>query len=251
MKRVFIIVLCLLINTCVTFGQEVDPISTDRPDQTEGSSTVPKGFFQAEIGLLYGNTNDKFPIDIYAIPSALFRYGITPRIEARLITEYLSFKDKSASQSGLAPIAVGSKVNVLQENGVIPEVAILGHVSIKDAASEIFRQNYFAPDIRASLSHTLTEQFSLGYNIGLEWDGYTGKNNGLYTVAIGYSISDHFGTYAEVFGLILKGETINGLDAGFTYLLSSNTQLDISAGTGISEKDKSYYISVGFSSRFK
>ena len=38
-------------------SQETSPIQTDRPDQTESSSIVPAGMFQAETGFLYQKNN--------------------------------------------------------------------------------------------------------------------------------------------------------------------------------------------------
>lgn len=50
-KLIGITVIFLILANGSIYAQT---ISTDRPDQTEGSSTVPKGSFQIETGLLFG-----------------------------------------------------------------------------------------------------------------------------------------------------------------------------------------------------
>lgn len=74
-KYVFSIVTVLLMICNITVvGQS---ILTDRPDQTEGSTSVPKGSFQIETGVLIGFNNiDDISRRVFAGPSSLFRVGI-------------------------------------------------------------------------------------------------------------------------------------------------------------------------------
>ena len=67
----------------------MDPIRADRPDQTESSFLVPKGYFQVEMGFSITDTDPGF---IYAYPAGLWKYGLTDNFELRLITQYIPYK---------------------------------------------------------------------------------------------------------------------------------------------------------------
>ena len=87
-----------------------------------------------------------------------------------------------------------------------------------------------------SFSHTLSQRFSVGYNVGVEWDGETAVPGYFYSAVLGVQITDQLGGFVESFGLMPeKGDEEHLLDAGLTYLLSPNFQLDISGGLGLSD----------------
>ena len=71
-------------------------IITDRPDQTEASSTVSKGSLQIESGILLGfnESNSEIERQILA-PTTLFRYGLTKGIEIRVLNQFESVKNQT------------------------------------------------------------------------------------------------------------------------------------------------------------
>ena len=72
---------------------------TDRPDQTEASSVVPKGSFQWEAGLVVMNTEmDDHSMRSIAAPSNLVRIGVTKWFELRVFNQYETIKDRSSEE---------------------------------------------------------------------------------------------------------------------------------------------------------
>ena len=64
-------------------------IITDRPDQTESSSTVEKGALQIESGFLVGFEGDySNSITQLLAPTTLFRQGISNRFELRIVSQF-------------------------------------------------------------------------------------------------------------------------------------------------------------------
>jgi hypothetical protein len=60
-----------------SFGQITAQLVTDRPDQTESSSTVGKGNLQIESGIFVGFEGDNmFSTRQILLPTTLFRYGL-------------------------------------------------------------------------------------------------------------------------------------------------------------------------------
>src|SRR5688572_11512822 len=119
MNRVLIF-LCLSISGFVNsgFGQtdslmvadsmpQMDPIRADRPDQSESSFLVPKGYFQVEMGFSITDTDPGF---IYTYPSGLWKYGLTDNFELRLVTQYITIqREPNPDVNGFLPLAAGFK----------------------------------------------------------------------------------------------------------------------------------------------
>lgn len=238
----------LLIVSTSIYSQTSEPIQADRPDQTETPAIVPKGMFQVETGFTFqkNNTISKS----CTLPSTLWKYGVNENFELRLITEFLSEEISNTKLNGVSPIYVGFKVKLADEKGIIPKTSFIGHISLPNAASKEFKTDFFAPEFRFVMQHTLSAKFSLSYNLGAEWDGFSAEPTFIYTNAVGYSISNKLGSYIEIFGFIPQNTKSNhSLDGGITYLINNNFMVDLSSGFGISKNAPDYYWALGFSFR--
>ena len=222
-------------------------IVTDRPDQTESSSTVGKGELQIESGILYGTAKDDFfSEEILLAPTVLWRYGIKDKIELRLLTEFASVKDKLTSEkvNGITDLQIGAKIQLLKKENVKTEIAILSHIIIPTAKKALTLDELGTIN-KLSVAHNIGDTFGLGYNIGYDYYGF-GSGNLTYSLALGLSISEKVGFYIEPYGALVEFDNHeSNFDAGFTYLVKDNLQLDISAGTGLNHKMK--FVSIGCS----
>lgn len=234
----------------VTMGGS--PIETDRPDQTETASLVPKGYFQMENGFSIEDTEPGF---IYTYPSTLWKFGVSENFEIRVITEYINIqRAPNPDVDGLLPIRVGWKTKLFDQNGWIPKAALLGHISLPGLASEPFRESYFAPDLRLLFLHSFSNRFTISYNVGAEWDGETPRPDFIYSLSFGSAIFHGLGIYVEGYGSVpqqRKDDNELRFDAGLTYLITQNVVADISGGIGITDNAPEKYIAVGLSYRFK
>ena len=262
MKSNIIILFALLIAINGSAQDEIQKkdygiISTDRPDQTEASNLVPKKFLQIETGVFYETLEvNSFKNEVTTFNTTLLRYGLLDNLELRLGFDFTEISSEFNGRilnnklSGFSPLLVGVKIGVSEEKGMLPEIAFIGHINIPSFASTDFKTKSTSTDFRVSLSHTLSEKSSLGYNIGMAWDGDITTAYYIYTLSYGYSISDKIGTYFELYGDMPEDSSFNHLwDAGLTYLLSDNVQLDISGGTGITKNIQELLVSAGISIR--
>jgi len=242
------VVLFLFSLPLLSLAQNQDPIQTDRPDQTETPAIVPKGMFQVETGFtLQKNDADS---KTNTLPSILWKYGVNENFELRLITEFALEKNDSTTISGVTPVLIGCKIKISEEKGIIPKTSFIGHISLPNMASTVFKADAMAPEFRFTFQHTLSEKVSLGYNLGAEWDGLTAEPTFIYTLTTGYAISNKMGSYIEIFGFAPQKESAShNLDGGLTYLINSNFMLDLSAGVGITDNAPDHYIAFGFSFR--
>jgi len=244
-----IIPLCIFlisINLCNNklSGQE---IITDRPDLTESSSTIPKGSLQIESGLFLGFTSlDGISERQFIAPTTLFRYGVTKGIEIRVFNQLENNKNKMTSEvvSGISDLEVGAKFQLLRKENVNTEIGFISHLLIPTGSEELSNDDYGSIN-KLAFSHELGEKKGLGYNVGYNYFG-SGKGDLTYSLAIAIKINKKAGFYVEPFGEFVEfKEHFSNIDAGLTYLLKDNFQLDFSFGTGINHYMN--FISAGFS----
>ena len=229
---------------CV-FGQLNAQITTDRPDQTEASSTVGGGNLQLESGFLIGfdgetqNSNRQM-----LAPTNLFRYGITDGVELRLLSQFETFKNNDVSIQGISDLEIGTKIQILQNEDKNTEIAFMSHLIVPSGTKEL--SNDKAGSIsKLCVSHAINEKMGIGYNVGYNYFG-EGKGDLTYSLAFGIGVNDKVGIYIEPYGeLVELDQHVSNFDAGVTYLANENLQFDFSFGTGINKRMN--YISVGLS----
>lgn len=228
---------------------QLPPIQLDRPDQTECPFIVPKNYLQLENGFLMQRLNNGSRY--YTFPSTLWKYGVNERFELRMITELVTLKNKDGSLTGLNPITLGFKANLLAEKGIIPHTSFIGHITTSKWGSRELHTSTIAPSFRFVMQHTLSEKLSLAYNLGARWNGEDPEPTYLYTLTSGISITGKLGCYIELYGFAPeKDRAEHSVDGGFTWLVNNDLMLDISASMGITDNAPDHYVALGISYRF-
>jgi hypothetical protein len=248
----------------ITYAQDQADLVTDRPDQTESAEVVPKYTLQIETGVFH-EWEDKSE-DGYIINAdyggTLLRFGFHRILEARLGTGILQTRDKlpgmePVEQHGMAPLVLGMKAKILNENGFIPDLALIASYQIPKTGHEDFSSETLIQTYIASFAHTLTGNLGLGYNLGLVHGPGSTTNTLIYSLVMGFSAGDKLGIFLETYGSkIWMGGSQHvfvpldtRVDAGITYLVRPNLQLDLSAGKGLSINAPKGFISTGVSWR--
>jgi hypothetical protein len=224
-----------------TFCQELE---TDRPDQTESPSIIPKGFFQLETGPILERAYSEINLSLF---SSLYRYGVSDNFEFRLIHE-LSIKN-FGSFEGQQPelefsdITFGGKYRFLKSDA---QLALMAYLVIP-SGSDNEGSKKLGIVTKLALAHDLSENAEIGYNIGYNYLG-SGKGDLTFTTSLGLSITTGTGFFTEIYGSVndLK-KTEFFYDNGFTFLIKENFQIDFSFGTGISSRYN--FVSAGISWR--
>ena len=228
---------------------------TDRPDQTESSAVVPRGYFQIETGVTYSDEGSASRTLEY--PGTLIRIGLMKRLELRLGTQGFVSELEGNETTGYGDSEIGTKLYLWQERGWRPEAALLTSVSIPTGNSA-FSTRHADPSFRFLFSHSLTETVSLAYNVGAAWEtvatssGSATLSDVEYTLAAGFALTDRLGAFAELFGdtpLSSGDGTALSVDGGFTYLLRPNIQFDVALGAGITDEAPDWFLTAGVSFR--
>ncbi|MCP4975833.1 MAG: transporter [Maribacter sp.] len=235
--------------------QQLDMI-TDRPDATESPNVVPKGFLQVETGAYHESFEESgLKTDRNILNTTLFRYGLLDNLELRLgwdfidETNYINNIKSDNRLSGFSPLLLGMKVSITKEKNCWPEIGLIGQLQLPFTAGDDFKPKTTGSNFIFAFSHTLNDKSNLSYNLGAEWGDESSEMGYIYSTSYGYSISERFGAYIEVYGNI--GEISNSnhfFDTGVTYLLKSNIQLDATIGRSI-DQGQDILLSAGVSFR--
>ncbi len=256
----------LLIFLCVALSMSAwaqSELGTDRPDQTKSSSVVPSGFLQVEMGFerhvlhARGSGIEFLRETTYGAPAALLRLGLVEAVEFRIGMEWqhstlwsdthlLSQDDayyppSERTERGLLPLQVGTKVALFPEEGLRPESALIVMAELPGSASEAFDIDRAIYEARLACSHSLSESFSLGWNLAATFGEGDGHTLGLYTVALGMGVTETLGCYVELYGDFDPRQIPqHRFDGGVTFTPVPTLQLDASAGVALSDPWRPY-----------
>lgn len=246
--RNFTLFTLFLFSVIVVRAQEtpeaLEELVTDRPDETESPSVVPKGSFQSGIAYEeweYSAVTEKE----WTWNTTLLRYGLMENLELRLGTDVVQFREELAGttlqrfETGFKPLLIGAKLAIAEEKGILPETGLLVHALLPFAASEQYRPDETGFDLRFAFSHTINENAEIAYNLGAEWHDDHSRPVYIYTLAFEHDLSDKWGLFVEVYGDIESRESPEHFwDGGLTYLIAHNFQLDAFVGTGINNEQR-------------
>ena len=216
----------VLILFTLTFSNNFAQISTDRPDQTEGTHVLRNGDFQIESGLTFNSDGGSL--------NNLLRIGTFKGIELRFSTNLISdHEDMTGLFPSLDNLEFGAKFKILDKKETLTKISFLSHLSVSTEYSD----NSGGLLNRILVSHELSESFELAYNLG--YSKYFEQDNGLlvYSLVVAKSFGN-LGAFVEIFG-----DSYSNWDLGITYLMKDNLQADISYGQGINNELS--YLSIG------
>ncbi len=239
--------MCFLVAPSVA---QVEPIQTDRPDQTESTALTPVGFVQAEHGVAFEKEGG---VSLIAHPSTLFKYGISDRWEFRWVVEPVTMSSQGAPTTrGILPMEFGTKVYIWEEDDGSSALSLIAHLQMPHLASSAFRGTRVAPLARFTWFTDLGGDWRFAMNGGMEWDAGGGPASAIYTAAIGSSITESLGWYGELYGF-LPVETFpadHRVNGGVAYLINEDVQLDAALGVGLTSDPAPWFVGVGVSYRF-
>lgn len=227
MKNKFLGIIFLL--TSATYAQEVEYINTDRPDQSEGVYTLPKGNFQVEDGFTFSDSG--WANDL------MLRYGLFNGTELRLASD---LKKNKGQKLEVIDVVLSFKQHILEEKGIFPAVTLVGYLTYQNPLKE------WSTDAYIAFENNLSDKFLLCYNLGSS--NFFKELN--VTTQFGYSPVNQLYVYAEYFATFGNQLPSHNMDCGVLYCLTPNFQIDISFGRSIFRQETDWFASTGLSYRF-
>lgn len=238
------------LNTTFLSAQSEEPLSTDRPGEgTDAASVVGAGVFQVEAGL-FREWERWEDYTLLQYPTVLLRYGILERAEIRVASGL--FTNPATTGTGWSSVDVATKVALVEEpRGWLPQTALLVGLTLPQTGSPSEQSRFTQPHLVLLLNHSLTSWLGITTNLGAHWENDSPETIYRYAMSFDISVSDRVGAFAEFYGDLPEASHSDHLfNTGFTYLINNDLQLDLAAGTALTEGAPDFYVGGGVSVRW-
>jgi hypothetical protein len=241
---------------------ELPEMITDRPDITESTSIVPRGWAQLETGGVL--TRETGASKLLAGPATLARIGVASRVELRLAWLGILHRDADGDLEGpcaecdvtaAADGAASIKLLLAERAGAMPDVALLPAVTLP-VGEKPFSTGRVDPALKLLLAGDLARRLEWGANLGAAWLSGGEEDDGRrrllsWSLSLGMDLGGPAGAFLEYFAEDPDGEPAGHLlDAGLTWGLSPEAQLDASGGAGLDSGAPDWFVGAGVSVRF-
>jgi hypothetical protein len=231
-------------------GEIQDPLVGDRPDFTESTETIDPRRVQLEAGA----TAQSGDVDVLAIGETVIRIGLARRWEVRVgANSWVSVDDPSGDESGFDDPSLEAKLRFNPDGEGIAAGLLFGStlaVGDDDIGAEDEQ-----PFVKLLLGGEFSPRLSWGANAGYARASEGGERfdqlSGSFSLGIG--VSERLGSFVEVYGFSEEsegGDTSTYADAGVTYLLNDDLQLDARIGTGVDGNDVDVFLGAGVIKRW-
>ena len=240
----------LMLTPVLLYAQSEEPLSTDRPGEgTDAASVVGAGTLQLEAGLFHERDRQEDE-QCWQYPTGLLRYGLTERVEVRVSSGL--FTNQERMNTGWLPIDVSTKVALVDEpQGWVPQAALLVGLTLPSTGSPSEQARFTQPHVVLLLNHSLTSWLGITTNVGAHWEEDSPETIYRYALSFDISISDRVGAFAEFYGDLPEASPSDHLfNSGFTYLINNDLQLDLAAGSALTEGAPDFYVGGGVSVRW-
>lgn len=237
----------------------------DRPDQTEGPYTIDAGHLQLESSFAeYTHVKDGgTDSELWSVTPTNLRLGLLNNLEADLELEpYLNLRTApsgnfaASRQNGFGDTVLRAKLNLWGNDGGFTAFGLLPFIKVPTATDNL-GNNHVEGGLILPLQINLSDDTSIGAQLEgdlLRNDANTGYGSDLaFSAVLDQHLIGPLAGYVEYVGIlpIRLGETYSAyFDAGFTWLLSTNIQLDIGINKGLTRSAYDYDIFSGISLRW-
>lgn len=242
MNKILPIVFLFLSFAYRATSQATEPVNSDRPDQSDGTYTLPKKFYQLETGFTYGKENGS-----YIFHNTMLRYGLTSKTEFRFLLDY----GKSNGETGIMPVGVSIKHQIVSPKGWLPDITAVGYLRLPFLATNNFRPDKIPASLLLAFQNDLSDKLSVGYNFGSSFDGESADNDWIFTISAGFAPTEVLSFFAEYFSQFSNAsKPAHNMDVGAMWLLKNNLQLDMAIGSTLFKDIKNRFITIGVTYRF-
>ena len=222
-----------LLLTQISVAQ-TETINTDRPDQSDGVSTILKKHFQIENGITIAQKT--------VVNNLMLRYGLASTTEIRRLVDY----GKEFSNYGFKPITFSIKQKLLEQHGILPATSFVGYIAYKKIASKDFSSHELPYELKLAFENEINKLLSIGYNAGTS---NKCKDYG-FSFSLGVAPLEKLSAYAEYFSTIRKGLDEHNIDVGILFTPHPKIQFDIAAGRSLQKSEKRIFATFGISYAF-
>lgn len=246
-KPALVLFALLMLASLCQAQDELPEFPTDRPGYTWGADVLPHHKVSWENGMGYESCPDGS--STITLTSTIIRYGISRNVELRIGTDFLLYKDDLETQFnfGVAPLTIGAKFKAYESTNWLPSIGFLAELQLPYVSSKELTPSHLAPSLYMMFDHSITDWFSLWYNVGAIWNGEIATPQAFLSLALWFELSHNFGAFIETYNYLHPDGNQYMADFSFTWMPSRRVQLDISCDLDFRNLGKYYANGCGVS----
>jgi hypothetical protein len=233
-----------------------DTISSDRPDFVESSQVVGKGRLQLETSLQWERDRAGGVTARTLTTPTLLRIGLGETTELRFETDGRTIEHAGGgTTAGYADTSVGIKWHTADQNGAAPSLGWLLHADLPSGSSAL-RGSGVRPSLRVAAEWELANGFGVGIMPGVGTDNDergARRGYGILAATVGHDITERLHGFVELAAPRIaranRGGTQAVFDAGVTWLVTNDLQLDASVSRGLNGRTPDLGVGLGLSVR--
>lgn len=249
-------------------------LSTDRPDTTESPFTVDAGHFQLELSFVdytYNRRNqDQVTSETLAVAPMLLKVGLLNNVDLQLgldpytrVKEHDRITNQRESADGFGDVLTRLKINLWGNDTMHApgdtSLAIMPFMKFPaaDSGEGGLGNGNIEGGLIVPLAIQLPDEWSLGLMIEIDLNRSAADDRYVvdlvHTATVAHAIIGELGGYIEYAGFanLNQDELYRGyIDAGLTYGLTDNLQLDGGVRVGLTEAADDFGIFAGVSYRY-
>lgn len=239
-------------------------LSTDRPDKTESPYTVDAGHVQIELDFANytrdrdGGGDDDPLVETAGLVPFNLKLGLTNSTDLQLLIEpYVRRRiDDRETESGFGDVTVRLKHNLWGNDGGRTALALMPFATLP-TGSERIGGGTAAFGLIVPLAVGVSDRIGIGFMTQIDLVEDAGEDDFevrfINSATIAFDLTERLGVYAELFaerGTDRRARWAVTGDAGLTYALSDNVQLDGGVNVGLTDAADDLNLFIGLSRRF-
>lgn len=245
-------------------------MSTDRPDKTESPYTVDAGHFQLEMDF-FNYTHDRYDADpssdtrseTWNIAPFNIKAGLLDNVDLQVVFDsYVlqSANDRTAGvkdkTSGIGDLTTRLKINLWGNDGGTTAFALMPFVKAPTNSAQLGNNS-----VEGGLIVPLAVELPAGWGMGIMTEadflkddmgpGY--ETEFINSITFNHAIAGNLSGYLEFFSSVSTQQDpgwVGMVDAGLTYALTENIQLDCGCNFGVTRAADDFNPFMGLSMRF-
>lgn len=247
-----------------TPGSQMRDFSTDRPDKTESPYTVDAGHFQFETDLVNYSRDEVAGGAVgegFVFNNINLKMGLLNDLDLQVMLENYKLMratvgGTTAEEKGLGDATLRVKWNLLGNDGGPVALGLMPFVKIPTASSALGNgkvEGGLIFPVAVALPSDWTMGFMLQWNQMLNSSGSGYHAELVSSATVSRDILGDLGGYVELFSLASAeqgSEWVATADAGLTYGITPNLQLDAGVNVGLTEAADDLNPFLGISARF-
>lgn len=235
-----------------------DPLQPNRPGQADPPTVLAPGEFQVEGGFNFERKTDGLPnVDTFYLPAIELRFGVSEGIEVQLSADGFvqEWREGERNRNGGSDVGLDARIRLAGQAGWRPALAIDFGVSLP-TGSGFNTSDGYDPKFEFLYAWDIGERWNLTGNFDFASESQGEEDSSRHSLfrpqfALGLGLNDRVAVFVEYYGVIEEdASNQHSVDAGATYLLSEDVQLDFSAGVGLNDAAPDYFVAAGIAWRF-